>query len=288
MFEFNQLNTPSAPLAKGEAVTQTFSPTQWVKVRASTDGEQAFMVWHGSVYGMVPGEPKVHLFQIVGMSVARCLENPEGGWDFTSRELTYYLDPQSQEILHQWQNPWTSETVTVMHVANSPVQGYFNRPFPAQVLGETTTFAFDLFPSYANPLAADPRFTAYSPNPLYQAAELFKMTVSTNELLDPECPSVSNLVLAWSRIGPWLPWMKMGNHPGQMIYSASGCKVTGFQDLPQLLRQQIETRVPLFRFAPRQKLEQEDMTSWLYFTQNYEAYLRAEVFPLPTPDQEPL
>ena len=44
------------------------------------------------------------------------------------------------------------------------------------------TFVFDLFPNSPNPLAEDVRFVDYSPNPIYQAAELFKLTVPTAEL----------------------------------------------------------------------------------------------------------
>ena len=272
---------PTQKLPKGETITRMFEAEDFVKVRGSTDGQQAVMVWNGAIYTFVPGESKQHLFNIVGMSVARCLSHPEGGWDFTSRELTYYLDPKTQEILHQWENPWTKEVVTVMHVANSPVQGYFKGQFPAKVTGDVTTFVFDLFPSYPNSLANQPEFAAYSPNPTYQAAELFKLTVPTADLINPEQTTVSSLILSWSRIGPWLPWMKMGTEPGQLIYSATGCKVENFTDLPQLLQEQIEQRVPLYRNAPRQKLDQEDMTSWSYFKQHFQAYLRGEVFPIP-------
>jgi hypothetical protein len=67
-------------------------------------------------------------------------------------------------------------------VANNPVQGNFKGIFPAKVEHEVTTFVFDLFPNYPNPLAKDVRFVDYSPNPIYPAAELFKLTVPTAEL----------------------------------------------------------------------------------------------------------
>ena len=252
----------------------------WVKVRASTDGEQSFLTWAGSVYSVVPGERKQHLFQIVGMSAARCIANPEGGWDFTSRELTFYLDPDTGEILRKWKNPWTQEVLPVVHVANNGVQGLFKRPFPAIVEGETTAFVFDLFSYYPNPLADDRRFAPYSPQPIYQATELFKLTVPTAELRNEEITSVSKVMLAWDRIGPWVPWMKMGDRPGYLVYSAWGGKVAGFSDLPQLLQDEINTRVPLYKNAPQSRLEIDDMTSWNYFKKHFDAYLRGDIFPL--------
>lgn len=265
--------------------TQELTAKEWVKVRSSLDGTATFLTWNGTIYSFVPGEPKQQLFKIVGLSVSRCLADSESSWKFTSRELTYYLDPNNWDILHQWKNPWTEETVPVVHVANNPVQGYFKGKFPAKVEGENTTFAFDIFPMYPNLLADDEKFAAYSPNSTYQAAELFKLTVPTADLFNAELPSVSKLLLSWDRIGPWLPWMKMGNKPGHLIYSATGYKVGSLAELPQLLQDEINTRVPLYKDAPKDQLETEDMTSWLYFKQNFDAYLAGERFPIPAAEE---
>lgn len=262
-------------------VRQEFDVKDFVKVRSSLDGSQTFLTWTGSIYAFVPNEPKKRLFRIVGMSVSRCLAEEDESWFFTSRELTYYLEPSTGEILYNWENPWTGETLNVVHVANNPVQGSLKGRFPAEVNGDETTFVFDLFPNYPNPLADDATFTDYSPNSTYQAAELFKLTVPTADLLNLEKSSVSQLSLGWDRIGPWLPWMKMGNQAGQLIYSACGSKVNGFTELPQLLQDQINIRVPAYKEAPESGLDEEDMTSWIYFKKHFQAYLAGDEFPVP-------
>jgi hypothetical protein len=266
--------------------SQQFEAQHWVKTRSSLDPNQSiFLTWTGSIYAFVPGEKRNRLFKMVGMSVSRCIPIEEGSWDFTSRELTYYLHPETGEILRKWENPWTGELLPVMHVANNPVQGCFRGKFPAQVDGDNTTFVFDLFSTYPNPLAEDSKFADYSPNPIYQAAELFKLTVPTEELLNPKILSVSKLQLCWDRIGPWLPWMKMGDRPGHLIYSAYGGKVDGVERLPQLLQDQINHRVPLYKNAPSAFLDVEDITSWLYFQKHFDAYLAGEIFPLPQSEE---
>ncbi|MEB3358140.1 MAG: DUF1838 domain-containing protein [Synechococcales bacterium] len=265
---------------------QDFDAQQWVKTRSSLDASQStFLTWSGAIYAFVPGEKRNRLFKMVGMSVSRCIPTEPGSWDFTSRELTYYLHPETGEVLRQWENPWTGELLPVMHVANNPVQGRFKGTFPAQVDGDQTTFVFDLFATYPNPLATDSKFADYSPNPTYQATELFKIVVPTADLLNPEVLSVSQLQLYWDRIGPWVPWMKMGDRPGQLIYSACGRKVSGFHELPQLLQDEITTRVPLYKKAPPSLLGGEDMTSWLYFQTHFDAYLAGETFPLPQAEE---
>jgi Protein of unknown function (DUF1838) len=269
------------------STTEEFDASQWVKTRSSLDPNQSnFLIWAGKIYAFVPGEKRKLLFKMVGMSASRCIPKEEGSWDFTSRELTYYLNPETDEILREWENPWTKETVTVVHVANNPVQGNFQGKFPGQVEGDSTTFVFDIFPTYPNPLAKDPKFAEYSPNPNYQAAELFKITVPTADLLNSELLSVSKLRLSWDRIGQWVPWMKMGNQPGNLIYSAYGSKVNGFTELPQLLQDEINTRVGLYKNAPKASLDvEEDMTSWLYFQQHFDAYLAGKRFPLPVAEE---
>ncbi|MBD1911782.1 MULTISPECIES: DUF1838 domain-containing protein [unclassified Leptolyngbya] len=263
-----------------------FDAQHWVKTRSSLDPNQSnFLAWTGAIHALIPGEKKIRLFKMVGVSVSRCIPAEEGAWDFTSRELTYYLHPETGEVLQQWENPWTGELLTVMHVANNPVQGYFKGKFPAQVYEDSTTFVFDIFSTYPNPLATDPKFADYSPNPTYQAVELFKITVPTDELLNPEILTVSKLQLYWDRIGPWVPWMKMGDRPGQLIYSAYGGKVNGLDKLPQILRDEINTRVPLYKQAPQSYLEGEDSTSWLHFQKYFDAYLARERFPLPQPEE---
>ena len=98
--------------------------------------------------------------------------------------------------------------------------------------------------------------------------------------------SVSKVILSWDRVGPWLPWMKMGNKGGHLIYSAFGNKTDSFSDLPELLEDEINSRLPLSKNAPPSKLDQEDVTSWMYFKRYFEAYLRGDVFPIPESEDE--
>ena len=269
------------------AKTQVFDAQHWVKTRSSLNPQESnYLIWAGSIYAFTPGEKRKLLFKMLGMSTSRCIPVKEGEWEFTSRELTYYLDPSTGEMLHKWKNLWTGEIVPVMHVANNPVQGIFAGKFPAQVNGDETTFAFDIFPTYPNPLAKDLKFAEYSPFPTYQAAELFKLTVLTADLLNPNLLSVSQLRLSWDRFGQWLPWMKMGDRSGYMIYSGYGSKVNSFEELPELLQEQLNNNVPLYKEAPKAFLDVEDMTSWLSFQIHFEDYLAGKTFPLPAKSED--
>ena len=43
------------------------------------------------------------------------------GYKLVSREILLYKDPKTGEVLSKWENPWSGETVDVLHVANDPV-----------------------------------------------------------------------------------------------------------------------------------------------------------------------
>ena len=261
--------------------TKTFDAKYWVKVRNSINEESIFLAWSGRIYALIPREGKHHLFNMVGMNVSRSLDQGDGRWEFTSRELTYYLDPDTHEILHRWRNPWSGEVLTVVHVANNPVQGTFEGEFPVTVEKEFSTFVFEVFSHYDNPLSGDQRFTHYSSSPIYQSVDLFKLTVPTTDLQNPMMTSLPQVILSWDRVGPWLPWMKMGDRTGQLIYSGVGRKLASFEELPPILKSEINTRIPIYREAPSEKVAGENITSWRYFKKHFEAYLAGERFPLP-------
>ena len=77
------------------------------------------------MYSRVQGEADRLLFRVEGMNIRACtsIKDPERGDGFrmVSRELLFYQDPKTGEIMNQWTNPWTGETVEVLHVANDPV-----------------------------------------------------------------------------------------------------------------------------------------------------------------------
>lgn len=261
---------------------QEFDTHYWVKTRASLDPEQStFLFWNGSIYASIPGKTRKLIFNLMGMSVSRCIPTAGGGWDYISRELNFYLHPVTHEILQQWENPWTGEVVPIVQIVNNPIQGYFQGKFPAQVEGDRTTFAFDIFPTYPNSFTKEPKFVEYSPQPTYQTAEFFKLTVKSADLLDSQSNSVSQLELNWNRTGQWLPWMRIKHKPGYMLYIANGKKVNKFTQLPKLLQKEINSRCPSYKEAPTSHCNVQGMNSGIYFKQYFNAYLDGENPSLP-------
>ena len=73
------------------------------------------------------------------------LEAVDEGYRIYSREVLYYLDPVTGEILEEWSNPFLGgRKVEVVHIQNDPVNGVFARsgkgplapPYPYVSCGE--------------------------------------------------------------------------------------------------------------------------------------------------------
>lgn len=273
--------------ACGRASTHTPRPSAtplpievFIRTRCATDGRDVFAAWHGSVHADIPGQPAKHLFDVVGMNVSRCGADA-AGWYFTSRELMYYLDPKTGAVLHRWHNPWTGETVPVMHVANSPVQSRLPANLPAIVTETWTIYQLDYAVRYPNPLANHPARARYGPAPFYIAREIFSLRAATNDVRGPNARPRAPLKFEWRRYGPWLPWMAMGGRAGRLRYRAKGRKLRSFAELPAPLRREITGRMGRYRHAPPCFRKHPRQTSWTYFVAHVAAYRRGERFPVP-------
>lgn len=239
----------------------------FMKTRASLDGADTFTWFAGNVTAWLPGEQAVPLFGMEGFNVARAVE-VDDGYDLLSREAVFYLDPHSREIIDHWHNPFTGADVDVLHIWNDPVnlpmrlngpRGPFS--VPVTEIGEELFFNVDVFLAYPSPL---PRaeWPEESQSDLYQAAELFQFFTKTAALVG-DAPSVPCLV-SWTRLGPWLPWMKMGDRAGQLVYHCRGAKLGTFAELPERIRAQVESNDPTYTTAPTE-FTQPNETSWTYY-----------------------
>jgi hypothetical protein len=265
------------------AAQQVFTGRQaWEISRKSTCGTLAtgvtrFGVFEGRAYSRVPGEKDRHLFDLLGVNTRQCatLRDPERGEGFrsVSREVMLYLDPQTGAVLDSWQNPWTGETVTVVHVANDPVNmraPSFEADARAVTLrryGELVVAASEIPLFYDNPLGGD--FQKYVGGS-YHAMEIFDTFYSAAEMLDPT-RRLERSWIAWVRVAQWLPWMEMGSRPGLMVFNATGSSTFDRDAIPEPLRSVLQTRYPAYFEPPPLDDGRANETSWTVFRKAMES-----------------
>jgi len=227
-----------------------------IKLQADLSGADAIGGFPGEVWGWVPGEGNRLLFRSYGIGASH-VERVENGWRFYHREVMYYLDPQTGEILQDWVNPYTGQRVEVMHILNDPVHrfysisgGRFSAPFPYTVHDDDLVFRISVF-SFRDSVMPRDEYPLHSANNKYQAAELWNMNGRVSEVMDPKVTSAS-CVTSWTRVGQWLPFMEMGNRPGVMVYHSDAYKLLrGVDEIPASIRAYTEEHHPKYLESPK-------------------------------------
>jgi len=238
------------------------------------DGKPVVFGWTGHAYSRVPGEPDRLLFTVDGMNIRQCgtVNDPDKGTGFrlVSKEILLYRDPVSGEVLDHWENPWTGETVRVLHVANDPVNqpvvfatGRKGRPFslPFHVSGDQwwLTLTIPLF--YHDPLGG--QYQQYVGGQ-YHVTEMFNFMGDAADL-NRDVGDMTNVRIGWVRISGWLPWMKMGDRAGEMYFHTAGRKLESYDQLPEVIRNEIATHYPGYDAPPPLDDQRTNETSWTYF-----------------------
>lgn len=227
--------------------------------------------WFGKGYARVPGERDRHLFNLDGMNIRQCVtiedETLGTGYRMVSREIMLYLDPETNEVMETFDNPWTGESNEVIHVANDPVNG---RPTYGRLPdgSERSVTLNDINGQYMLPLEVP----LFYHNPLggdyqqyiggtYHATEIFDFNGDTEELLDADRP-VAYPVVSWVRLAQWLPWMEMGGRHGLLYFNAMGRKLESFDQLSDTMRAEIAANYPDYTAPPPVDDRRPNETSW--------------------------
>jgi hypothetical protein len=242
----------------------------YIKMRASLNPkEEPVFYATGTVYAYDPEKPWKKLFNFEMFNIARVEKmGADSGYRLITREMLVYKDPNTNEILDKWLNPWTNETVDVYHVWNDPVNQTFTYKSgwkcPYARMGEgRINFYNDVPLSYPSPLKkAD--YPLNSRSDVYQGAEMFNFFCNEADIQNKKINNV-NVDISWSRFSDFLPWMRMGSRPGNLFYQSRGWKVNGgFAGLPKNLKDYVYANKPEYAKAP-ENFVTPNMTSWKYF-----------------------
>ena len=264
----NSSKSLNLDLDKPEDNLQAFT-----KVRGSLkEGEEVLYYADGMIYGFIDGERDKAILGFEMYNIARLNKTGENEYELLTREVGLYKDPKTGEILDKWLNPYTEEEVDVLHVWNDPVNQQFKlegRFGPwgvnhAKVGDDMICMNADIFLKYPSPLPIKD-YPENSQSDSYEAGELFQFFFSEKDVNNPDLQSVP-CHISWTRIAPWLPWMKMGQRPGNMVYQCSGYKLLekDYDTMPKKFREYILANKPEYRHAPTEYTKPNE-TSWTYY-----------------------
>lgn len=253
---------------------------QFQTLRCNPEGQTAYIMARGSMYGQLEGKAPVHMFNFEGVDISRCIEHEGKKW-LVSRKISLYQDPETLQKLENWENPFTGEALNVLHRTYDYQE--FAIPEKMNALhGNTFGFAsIDFLTFLPNRLATLPEYKEYSGNPFLQSVDSYKFVYEVADLENQG--EFIPAGLTYQRSGPFEPWMKMGDAKGKLVLNYSGTKVASFDKLSSTLKKLIQEKMPLYLEAPTCRLKKSIGTSWSRFQGQFKAYLAGEQFPLPAP-----
>jgi hypothetical protein len=257
----------AGPASALDLATPEGSLEAFIKIRCSTDGKDHVTWWNGKVFAQFPAKAPQAIFGFEGFNICRAVKQDDGSYRFFSRELSFYRDLATGAILQTWKNPFTGKENEVIHVANDPVNSIMGSPerrmtFPFERRGDDLLMTFNVPLTYPNPLQPD-AWPEESSGPTYAGSEHFLFFARASEVEKDDVPSV-HATIGWTRIGPWVPWMKMGTQPGNLLYVAHGAKLGGIGDLPKDMQAAIREQYPEYAKAPTEWVTPNE-TSWTYY-----------------------
>ncbi len=219
--------------------------------------------WYsGLVFGMLPNRTPDALFGLEGFGLGYTVRQDNGAFASFWKEVGFYKDLKTNQVIETWDNPYTGETNRVMHIHNRMVKGVFGPHFRigAPVGAQTGRMDFK-FPNYrasddpTNPFVLNWQtiekqtsvwldFRAEVPNLLdpkvwvkestgerLPVCEMFEYVCDADELRDPSLDRVKHNG-SWIRLAPWLPWMMMGQHEGRLFYRCTTKSLSDLSEVP--------------------------------------------------------
>jgi hypothetical protein len=204
-------------------------------------GKQKYFWFKGYVMGHQPRTRIKDLFGAQGFGVIRLNEREDGVIERICREIIVYTDLRTNEVMQEWHNPYTGETVPVVHVDNDPYNYLIEPFFPAPpdfgglnekkekpkrvpfVLpwvqnGDWLEMEMHIHLAYPNALQPD-EWPRESSGPIAQVSEFFAHHVKVEDMQNEKLTTLPYRG-TWNRITPWLPWMLMGQADGNCQYAA--------------------------------------------------------------------
>lgn len=208
------------------------------RIHGNTDFSKEKIGWYkGKAIGVVPGKKNIEICGFEGFSVTRLIPWENGAYRKLLREVGFYTDLKTGEILEEIENPYTGEIVRTVPIANDPfnftIEEYWPEPpsygglntvkpprIPMiktwQEKGDTVLLESDIHLFYPSALQPD-KWPRESPGKMTRVSELFRYIIDRNQLGDPDNTSVE-FFGTWVRETPWFPWLLMDQAPGHCMY----------------------------------------------------------------------
>lgn len=222
----------------------------YLKLRASIETQDVYFWFAGRLDVAVAGEPIRPIVNVETLILRRTERLGDLAWNVIDWEASFYRDIDTGELIEgEITNPANGEKVTPLPYTEGPVRFRFTDREP-RIMGSR-----DVMPNTGKPFHYDYRIvdgtlsmtkSSYITVPQFldmaaypresSGAKLFVSSHSTlaaplAEVQDPDIASAAS-TFSYTAASSWLPWMKLGQTPGHVIWAEAGRKLFSLDDAP--------------------------------------------------------
>jgi hypothetical protein len=243
----------------------------FIKLTGDLDPKKETPGWFGgTIFGDTQrNRPLMPLIGVEGFGVVRTEVQPDGSFRVFNRECAFYKDLKTGQFIDKWTNPYTKEVCDVKPIHNLTVNAHlivdqkvgtaiemdFDGKLLAvplrldwQTFGDKVFSNFEVHVAFPSELTPE-KWPRESAGKVLRIAEIFQRVANLADVENPDTTS-TDYSGTWTRVGPWLPWMRQGQTEGSLLFRTFMTKLGSIDQLPAGLRKITEERLPDFFQAP--------------------------------------
>ena len=203
----------------------------FIKLTGDLDGTKETPGWFGgTIFGDTKrNRPLKPLIGVQGFGVVRTEKQPDGSFRVFNRELAFYTDLKTGKFIDKWTNPYTKEVCDVKPIHNMTVNAHLivsekvgtaiEMDFDGTLMevpltlgwnnfGDKLFSTFEVHTGFPSELTPE-KWPRESAGKFLRIAEIFQRVANLADVENPDTTS-ADYSGTWTRIGPWLPWMRQG------------------------------------------------------------------------------
>jgi hypothetical protein len=243
----------------------------FIKLTGDLDPTKETPGWFGgTVFGDTRRDrPLKPLIGIQGFGVVRTERMDDGSFRIFNRELAFYTDVKTGKFIDKWTNPYTKEVCDVKPIHNMTVNAKLivsdkvgtaiEMDFDGTLMevplrlgwnnfGDKLFSTFEVHTAFPSELTPE-EWPRESAGKVLRIAEIFQRVASLADVENRDITS-ADYSGTWTRVGPWLPWMRQGQADGSLLFRTFMTKLESVDQLPPDLKAITEERLPEYFQAP--------------------------------------
>ena len=230
----------------------------WLKALGRVDDGAVYWWFTGITHGLTADGGLQPLFRHENFSFGTYHRVSDQRFESVMQDVTFYRDIESGQLLRDFTNPYTNETVPIDEVITKDINNFYDLEGGCGFLADGNEIAqpFAIDVTTVDDLAWMTRVMDWSlPNPLDPEKHAHAYTgpmvrLQMETTLRVELADLSNGAAAipatssYEAVTPWFPWLHMGGRDGFLITRAMGKKLDSYDKLPQEVLSAAEQRFP--------------------------------------------